>query len=222
MADKDKRELSKKRREERLSFRAKGRSFFMGGSVLLLAWSGYELGVRMETIIPFAKTLYNIVIGEQIPLSRALAYVDKGVYDILETLLFLACCFLLGVFCLSLRNRPAASFALLPAALALGVYASGMTDPLQLNLWQFLKLIPLIMIALGALTNIVQFCLLHASRRRGRDGEKPNDGRGRPDEGGRGQINGNGCGRLDAPPVRVSIPTTSPAPNYSKNNSDRQ
>ncbi|MDD2648555.1 MAG: hypothetical protein PHI27_00525 [Eubacteriales bacterium] len=200
--DKDKREIARRRREERLSFRAKGRSFFMTGSVLLLAWSGYELGVRMESIIPFTKTLYNIVIGESIPLSRALTYVDSGVYDVLETLLFLACCFMLGVFCLSLRNRPAASFALLPASAALMVYASGMTDPLQLNLWQFLKLIPLIMIALGAVTNIIHFCLIRRSH--GHGGVHP--------EGHRGRENG----RLDAPAREMDACGAKPEARYAE------
>ena len=72
-------------------------------ALALLLLSGYELCIRLDAMWGPLKMFVNMAIGERIPLSRVLTYVD---YTIFYTPLYMFFCMLLALWALlSHRTR---------------------------------------------------------------------------------------------------------------------
>ena len=147
-----------------------GRHLMLWGALGLLAWTGYEFAVRVETVWWALKGLFNLCVHEGVPFGRALTYFDPSMYRIIG---FLLACVVFAVVVLGLRNRPVAGYFLLLANVAVGAYAAFVLGYVQFSLmnWlQSLKLIPLLLIAAGIIVNLVQH---YARKRSGRPKFRP-------------------------------------------------
>ena len=154
------------------SLELSGRRMVFWGALLLIGWAVYELSIRFEEMVTWLSPVYSLVKDGKITIWD---YFSRVNWARLRTHLFLAACVLLGLYTLLARSRPILSLISLPLAILMGILFLGSTSLMQANLWQKLKLIPLVLIALGSI--IVFAC---ACRRGGRPGHKKPDPSGQP------------------------------------------
>ena len=147
--------------QRRIKVKYSGRQWMTIGAAALCVWSGYELAVRLDTSWAWINGIREISIArnqsflEDLFISfRAPAMIDLG-----RKLLFLLCCVVLGILCLIVRNRPRPDTVVIPLAVAtavagcvLGVYQPSLSDWMQT-----LKLLPLLLIIIGAAVNVTQW-----------------------------------------------------------------
>lgn len=121
------------------------------GSLLLMGWALYELGVRLEAAWPPLRMFIDMAIGEHIPLDRVMRYVD---FSILTMPLYLLGCALLGVFSFAFRKHALAAFVFVPLAVT-AIFAGTQIDGLfSIGLLKAVKAIPPALVAAGYITNI--------------------------------------------------------------------
>ncbi len=129
-----------------------GRRMVFWGALLLMGWAIYELSIRFEEMVTWLSPVYSLVRDGKISLWD---YFSRVNWARLRTHLFLASCVLLGLYALLVRSRPILSLISVPLAILLGILFLGSTSIMQANIWQKLKLIPLVLIALGGLIGFV-------------------------------------------------------------------
>lgn len=142
-----------------------GRRLVFWGSLGLILASGFDFCIRFDMLWWTLSGLYNLCTAEGIPFFRALSYFDA---DMLRRLSLLFNTAGLGVFSLLLRNRPRAGFALIPLAIALGVYSffqTGFILPAIPGVAHLLQWVPMAVIVVGCSINLGQF---YAQRRKER------------------------------------------------------
>jgi hypothetical protein len=123
------------------------------GSLLLAAWSLYELATRMEAAWPPIKMFINMAVGEQIPIVSVMKYID---FSILLMPLYLTGCLVLGILCFALRKRPFAAAVLMPAAVAAAVAGYRIGGLFSFGLLNAARAIPLLLVLLGFAVNTVR------------------------------------------------------------------
>ena len=129
-----------------------GRRMAFWGALLLMGWAIYELSIRFEEMVTWLTPVYTLVQDGKITLWD---YFSRVNWARLRTHLFLAICVLLGLYALLTRSRPILSLLSVPAAILMAVFFLGSTNIMQANFWQKLKLIPLVLIALGGLLSFL-------------------------------------------------------------------
>ena len=121
-------------------------------ALILLALSCYELFTRLDAMWGPLKMFVNMAVGEGIPASRAVTYVD---FTIFYTPLYMLGCALLALWArLSQRTRRVCAMMLLPAAL-LTVIGFALRLTLFGELLRTLKMLPLVFLLALCLTHTV-------------------------------------------------------------------
>lgn len=128
-----------------------GKSLLTWGALALIVWAGWELAIRVDAMAGPLTMFYDMAVGEKIGFFTALKYVK---WEILAVPGYLLGCVILGILAIRSGRRYYLSYAVIPLALLAGVYATRVKDILGINLWQKLKLIPLLMIIVGSVLNI--------------------------------------------------------------------
>lgn len=129
-----------------------GRRMVFWGALLLLAWAVYELAIRLEEMITWLTPVYKLVQQGKITFMDYLRGLD---WLRLQTHLFLLLCSLFSIFALLARKGLIASIIAIPIALLLLILSLGSTNLMSINLWQKLKLIPLMLIGTGSVLKLV-------------------------------------------------------------------
>lgn len=129
-----------------------GKRLIFWGALILAAWAGYELYIRLDAMAIPLGMFFSMWKGENIPFHRAITYVDWRVLDIP---LYLSLCVVAGVWGLLLRNRKITPWFMLLASVALAVWGQGVQSLLLPSLWEMVKLLPLLLMFLGALCTII-------------------------------------------------------------------
>ena len=145
-----------------------GRRMVFWGALLLIGWAVYELSIRFEEMVTWLSPVYSLVRDGRITIWD---YFSRVNWARLRTHLFLLACVLLGLYAFFARSRPILSLISVPLAILMGVLFLGSTNIMQANLWQKLKLIPLVLIALGGLIGFV--CACRGSHPQGRKKGQP-------------------------------------------------
>ena len=112
-----------------------GKRLIFWGALILAAWAGYELYIRLDAMAIPLGMFFSMWKGENIPFHRAITYVDWRVLDIP---LYLSLCVVAGLWGL-LQRIP-------------GKLAQSLVLP---SLWEMVKLLPLLLMFLGALCAII-------------------------------------------------------------------
>ena len=147
-----------------------GRRLNISGSLLLTAWAGYELFVRLDDCRMWlagvrrlaqrtdGSTLRYLIIMLEAPEMRQLA----------DTLLFLLCALAFAVTAFALKSRPVAGLftALLDVALFTFGCVVGMYSAIPTGLFQWLKVVPMAMVFAGCAVNFAEYLLRRRRRRR--------------------------------------------------------
>ena len=116
-------------------------------ALLLLALAAYELCARLDAMWGPLKMFVHMAIGEKIPLSRAVMYVDFGIF---QMPCFMLLCMALAVWALFARRSRRGCGVLTVFVLALAAVGFGMRLTLFGGVTQMIKLLPLVL--LGVLT----------------------------------------------------------------------
>ena len=132
-----------------------GRHLLRWGAVLLLAWSGYQFIIRLDTMWWALKGVYNLCMVEQIPFMRAITYFDPSMFHLVA---YLVCAIFGALFVLLFANKPGAGFFSLLIALGLCVYGRMKLNMFNvfaqpINWLQMLELIPILLIIAGCIIN---------------------------------------------------------------------
>ena len=80
-----------------------GRRMLFWGALALIAITGYELIVRIDAMIRPLSMFFRMWIGEKVPFTRALSYIDWKTFERPAYLLF---CVVSGIISLLGRNKP--------------------------------------------------------------------------------------------------------------------
>jgi hypothetical protein len=139
-----------------------GRRMVFWGALILMGWALYEFIVMFTAMRGLIISIFEISIDARYPISKAIDTMMKNSGREFLTLLFLALCFLFGLYALLARRRPILSFFSIPVSIVLGLYALGKTSVMQVNLLQKLKMLPFVLIAAG---NIICFIFSVKHRR---------------------------------------------------------
>ncbi|NLW20065.1 MAG: hypothetical protein GXY84_01635 [Clostridiales bacterium] len=124
-----------------------GRRMVFWGALALLAWAGYELAIRFEEAVTWLTPVYSLVADGKISLMD---YLSRVPWARLRTHLFLLVCLLFALYALLARRGLISALIALPIAVLLALFSLGSTPLMGASLWQKLKLIPLVLIALGS------------------------------------------------------------------------
>ncbi len=130
----------------------KGRQMVFWGAILLLGWAVYELAIRFEEMVTWLSPVYSLVIDDKI---SWLDYFGRVNWMRLQTHLFLLICALFALYALLARKNLIACLIAIPIAIILGIFSLGSTPLMSANLWQKLKMIPLVLIAVGSLLRLI-------------------------------------------------------------------
>ncbi len=140
-----------------------GRRMLFWGAVIILIWAAYELYIRVDAMARPLGMFFKMWTGEKVPFSRALTYVDWG---ILEIPFYLLLCVFLGAFSVVLRRKPALWVTLLFVAPGFAFYSLGVKNVLMPNLWQMIKLLPLLLLFVGSLLSLIAFMVLSQKQKK--------------------------------------------------------
>ncbi|NLG57809.1 MAG: hypothetical protein GX540_05300 [Clostridiales bacterium] len=132
-----------------------GRRMVFWGALLLIGWAVYELSIRFEEMVIWLSPVFSLAREGRITLWD---YFSRVPWVRLTTHLFLFGCLLLGLYALLVRRRTILVLITVPLAILLGVLFLGSTSLMTANLWQKLKLIPLVLVAAGGF-----FCFISAA-----------------------------------------------------------
>ncbi len=152
------------------TLQAAGRRMLFWGALFLVIWAGYELSTRVDAMSRPLVMYYNMAVGEKIGLSAALKYVD---WEILRVPGFLLGMILLGILALRSRRRPFMAYLLIPLCVAAALYTVGARTLFSPDLWSMIKLLPLLLVALGSLLNLIFHHYLRQNRRRVAQDNRP-------------------------------------------------
>ncbi len=150
-----------------------GRWLLFWGALILLVTSGYECYGRLDMLIWTVRGVYNLCRHEGIDFVRAWTYFEPGMFELVA---HLAACAALGLLGLALRNKPRAGYLFLLGAAAIvgwGWWKLSLYDYRSLVQLKNLNLIPLLMMALGAVINLVQFYRRKSPRAHDRETARP-------------------------------------------------
>lgn len=142
-----------------------GRRLVFWGSIILMGWALYEFVVMFTAMRGLIVSIFEISADAQYPISKAISIMLKNSGKEFLTLLFLLVCILFGLYALLSRKRPVLSFVTIPVSILLAIYALGLSPLMGINLLQKLKMIPFVLIALGAGICFV-FAIKHRQSRR--------------------------------------------------------
>ena len=130
------------------TLRTTGRRMVFWGALLLLAWSAYELFIRFEEMVTWLSPVHSLVADKKI---TWLDYFQRVNWSRLRTHLFLLVCALFAIYALLSRKNTILGLIAIPIAVLLAIFSLGRTPLMSANLWQKLKLIPLVLVAVGSL-----------------------------------------------------------------------
>ena len=130
------------------TIRTTGRRMAFWGALLLLAWAVYELAIRLEEMVTWLSPVYSLVQQGKITF---LDYLRELNWLRLQTHLFLVLCAIFAIFALLARKGIITAILAIPMAILLIIFSLGSTNLMSLNLWQKLKLIPLVLIGAGSM-----------------------------------------------------------------------
>ena len=157
------------------TLRDAGRRLLFWGALILVLWAAYELFVRVDAMAIPLNMFFRMWVGEKVPFSRAVTYLD---WRILKAPGLLALCILLGIIALTTRKRSKMGLLIIPLCILMGFMLVGERGLVSPNIWQTLKLLPLIMMALGSLFSLIfHFAFLSRQKKRG---NTPGTGPGAP------------------------------------------
>lgn len=125
----------------------RGRQMVFWGALLLLGWAVYELSIRFEEMLTWLSPVYSLVRDGKI---TWMDYLNRVNWSRLRTHLFLIVCIIFALFALLARKSPILAIVHIPIAILLGIFSLGSTRLMDTNLWQKLKLIPLVLVAVGS------------------------------------------------------------------------
>ncbi|MHC1786083.1 MAG: hypothetical protein AB9880_03330 [Christensenellales bacterium] len=128
-----------------------GRRMLFWGALLLIMWAAYEFSTRVDAMSGPLVMYFNMAVGEKVGLAAALKYVD---WQIFSAPAFLLGCVLLGLLALLSRGRSLLGFLVVPLCVLAVLYTAGAKVFFSPDLWSLLKLLPLLLIALGSLVNL--------------------------------------------------------------------
>ncbi len=155
---------------ERLSIAGKRMLFW--GALSLMVWAAWELSIRIDAMSRPIMMYIRMAQGENIGFFKALKYVD---WRILETPGFMLGMIVLGFLAFRSRRNPFWGFIIIPLCVLAALYTTGAKALFSGNLWQLIKLLPLVLIALGSLLNLLVY---RRVRSRYRGGPGPGTGPG--------------------------------------------
>lgn len=111
--------------------------------LVLLALAGYELFARLDAMWGPLKMFFDMAVGEKIPLSRVVKYVDMSIFTVP---LFMLGCLGTGVWGMLARRSRKGCGILLPFAAALTAAGFMLRLTLFGDIVQTLKLLPLLLL----------------------------------------------------------------------------
>ena len=142
----------------RASLVIKENRLILFGALVMLAWTLWEGAVRYEAVDGVTKAYFGLVREGDITLRRAL----ENLWNTLEarsdllSFVYLALTAVFSVVCLFLRKKWKAGFAIIPLCALVLAYRPA-TNPIlrALNLFELIKDVSAVSVALGAAVNIV-------------------------------------------------------------------
>ena len=141
------------------------------GALLLIAWAGYEFSTRLDAMSRPLAMYFQMAVGEKIGLDAALKYVD---WEILRIPGFLLGCLLLGILALLSRRKALLALAVIPLCVLAALFTTGAKTLFSPDIWSMLKLLPVLLITLGASINLALYFFMRSRRSR----VTPNTGEG--------------------------------------------
>lgn len=130
-----------------LTMKTLGRRMVFFGALALLAWSVYELSIRVEEMTIWLTPVFSLVREGKLGFFD---YFSRVPWHRLTTHLFLLVCALFSLAALFTRKRLLPLLFYVPIAILLIVFSLGSTPLMGANLWQKLKMLPLVLIGLGS------------------------------------------------------------------------
>lgn len=142
----------------RASLVIKENRLILFGALIMLAWTLWEGAVRYEAVDGVTKAYFGLVREGDITLRRALENLwntPEARSDLLS-FVYLALTAAFSVVCLFLRKKWKAGFAIIPLCALVLAYRPA-TNPIlrALNLFELIKDVSAVSVALGAAVNIV-------------------------------------------------------------------
>ena len=141
------------------------------GALLLIAWAGYELSTRVDAMSRPLAMYFQMAVGEKSGRSAALKYVD---WEILRIPGFLLGCLLLGILALLSRRKALLALAVIPLCVLAALFTTGAKTLFSPDIWSMLKLLPVLLITLGASINLALYFFMSSRRSK----VMPNTGEG--------------------------------------------
>ena len=129
-----------------------GRRMVFWGALLLLGWAVYELSIRYEEMVTWTMPVHSLVQDGKI---TWLDYLGRLPWQRLQTHAFLVICALFSLYALIARRGLIAGIISIPIAILLIIFSLGSTNLLSANLWQKLKMLPLVLIGAGNLLKVI-------------------------------------------------------------------
>ena len=150
--------------------RRPGRGLIIPGALALFGVSGYELWIRLEDFWAWTRGVRHLSAVRGTPFLQDLAIIFEApeMRQLGYKMLFLCFCILFGLICLWRRNRARGAWVLIALDLILCA-AGGMLGlyTLRPSDWaQTLKLLPLLLILVGLVSNIVHRAIRRRRRAR--------------------------------------------------------
>lgn len=127
--------------------RTTGRRMVFWGALLLLGWAAYELYVRIDEMLIWLTPVNSLVRQGRLTWME---YLREVPWQRLSTHLFLIVGAVFAVVVLLLRKRVFPYLLIIPFAILLVIFSLGSTPLMKINIWQNLKLLPLLLIIAGS------------------------------------------------------------------------
>lgn len=129
-----------------------GKRLIFWGALIMTCWAGYELYIRLDAMSKPLGMFIAMWRGEQIPLPRAMMYVD---WTILRIPGYLATCVLAGLWGLLFHRRKTTPWLMLLFSIGLALWGGQVQALLLPSLWDLVKMLPLLLILFGAVFSIL-------------------------------------------------------------------
>ena len=146
-----------------------GRHLITLGALSLFGVSGYELWIRLEDFWAWTKGIRHLSAVQQTSFinNMAIIFETPEMRQLGYKLLFLCFTVLFSLICLIRRNRARGAWVLMiqDAAVAAGGWYQGVYGFKPTDRAQTLKLIPLILIMAGCITNLIHRAVLRKRRK---------------------------------------------------------